>query len=64
MYLTIRFIPESPRWLLAMGKVDETMEILQKASKINKHPLPVNMDKILNQVNGNKIKTRCLNIWS
>lgn len=46
-----RFIPESPRWLLAMGKVDETMEVLQKAAKVNKHPLPENMDKIINQVN-------------
>lgn len=46
----IRFVPESPRWLLAMGRVDETMEVLEKASKINKHPLPVNMDKILKQV--------------
>ncbi|XP_025194418.1 organic cation transporter protein-like isoform X1 [Melanaphis sacchari] len=43
------FVPESPRWLLAMGKVEETMEVLQKASKINKHPLPANMDKILKQ---------------
>lgn len=43
------FVPESPRWLLAMGRVEETMEVLQKASKINKHPLPVNMDKILKQ---------------
>lgn len=33
-----------------MGKVDETLAVLQKASKINKHPLPPNMDKILNQV--------------
>ncbi|XP_015368537.1 PREDICTED: organic cation transporter protein-like isoform X2 [Diuraphis noxia] len=43
------FVPESPRWLLAMGRVEETMEVLEKASKINKHPLPVNMDKILKQ---------------
>lgn len=43
------FIPESPRWLLAMGKVDETMVVLRKASEMNKHPLPANMDKILNQ---------------
>lgn len=50
MTICIRFIPESPRWLLAMGKVDETMEVLKKASKMNKHPLPANMDKILNQV--------------
>ncbi|KAL5233088.1 hypothetical protein ACI65C_000498 [Semiaphis heraclei] len=43
------FVPESPRWLLAMGRVEETMEVLEKASKINKHPLPANMDKILKQ---------------
>ncbi|KAL4112310.1 hypothetical protein QTP88_016122 [Uroleucon formosanum] len=43
------FVPESPRWLLAMGRVDETMEVLEKASKINKHPLPANIDKILKQ---------------
>lgn len=49
----IRFIPESPRWLLAMGKVNETMEVLKKASKMNKHPLPANMDKVLNQVSLN-----------
>lgn len=57
MRIWFRFIPESPRWLLAMGKVNETMEVLNKASKINKHPLPVNMDKILNQVNLNEFKT-------
>lgn len=33
-----------------MGKVDETMVVLRKASEMNKHPLPANMDKILNQV--------------
>lgn len=54
----IRFVPESPRWLLAMGRVEETMEVLQKASKINKHPLPVNMDKILKQVS-KKLKSHC-----
>jgi len=50
LYGFIRFVPESPRWLLAMGRVEETMEVLEKASKINKHPLPANMDKILKQV--------------
>ncbi|XP_050532537.1 organic cation transporter protein-like isoform X1 [Daktulosphaira vitifoliae] len=41
------FIPESPRWLLAMGKVEETMDVLRKASKINNQPLPDNIDKII-----------------
>lgn len=49
-YYWFRFIPESPRWLLAMGKVKETKEVLLKASKINNIPLPENIDKILNQV--------------
>lgn len=40
-----------------MGKVEETMEVLRKASKINNQPLPPNMDKIINQVSKNMYKT-------
>ncbi|KAJ3665869.1 hypothetical protein Zmor_001334 [Zophobas morio] len=40
-------LPESPRWLLAMGRTNEVMIILQKAAKWNRKELPVNIDKQL-----------------
>lgn len=45
-----RILPESPRWLLTMGKIDQVMEVLKEAARINKRPLPPNMDKVLKQV--------------
>lgn len=40
-------LPESPRWLLAMGKTQEVMTILKKAAKVNGRELPHNIDKKL-----------------
>ncbi|XP_021942710.1 organic cation transporter protein-like isoform X2 [Zootermopsis nevadensis] len=42
-------LPESPRWLLALGRTDEVMVILQEAARINNRPLPPNLDKLLRQ---------------
>nr|CAD7439948.1 unnamed protein product [Timema bartmani] len=42
-------LPESPRWLLAMGRKDEVMLILKEAARVNKRQLPANTDKILQQ---------------
>ncbi|KAJ9582503.1 hypothetical protein L9F63_003196 [Diploptera punctata] len=42
-------LPESPRWLLALGRTEEVMLILQEASRVNKRPLPPSLDKILRQ---------------
>ncbi|KAF5273455.1 hypothetical protein FQA39_LY07472 [Lamprigera yunnana] len=40
-------IPESPLWLLAMGRTQEVVTILQRAAKVNGKQLPQNLDKQL-----------------
>ncbi|KAL0276171.1 UNVERIFIED_CONTAM: hypothetical protein PYX00_003794 [Menopon gallinae] len=43
-------LPESPRWLMAMGKVEDNVEILKEAAQVNKRTLPPNIDKLLQQL--------------
>ncbi|GJQ74449.1 hypothetical protein Trydic_g21319 [Trypoxylus dichotomus] len=40
-------LPESPRWLHAMGRTKELREVLQHAAHINRKPLPENFEKLL-----------------
>ncbi|XP_030027828.2 organic cation transporter protein isoform X1 [Manduca sexta] len=40
-------LPESPRWLLSMGKTQEAKIILEKAAKFNKRDMPADIDKLL-----------------
>ncbi|XP_072155757.1 organic cation transporter protein isoform X1 [Bemisia tabaci] len=42
-------LPESPRWLLTRGRLEETVEVLEDAARINQTALPPNTDKILKQ---------------
>lgn len=47
----IRWIPNSPRWLLARGYIEETSDILIESAIYNKrqHLLPPNLDQLLEQ---------------
>lgn len=40
-------LPESPRWLLAKGRIEELKKIIETAARWNKRPLPPNYDKLL-----------------
>lgn len=44
---TYWILPESPRWLLALGQTEEVMKILQQAAVVNNRELPPNIDKQL-----------------
>lgn len=49
-FLPARIMPESPRWLLSMGRRDLVIPILQDAARTNKMTLPASLDKHLQQV--------------
>lgn len=41
------FLPESPRWLLAKGRISELKKIIEIAARWNKKTLPPNYEKLL-----------------
>ncbi|CAD1479309.1 unnamed protein product, partial [Heterotrigona itama] len=44
-----RFLPESPRWLLAKGRLGEANDILERLAKVNGKELPISFTQKLRQ---------------
>ena len=54
-----RFVPESPRWLLAHGYIDESFRVIQKyGSKDKNKPVdPEHLKAMLEDIRANQVKT-------
>lgn len=44
------FIPESPRWLLTHGQLNELYQLIEKIARFNKRTLPKNYKNYLEEV--------------
>lgn len=49
--VSFRWIPNSPRWLIARGRIEEARDILIESAIVNdrKHVLPANLEYLLRQ---------------
>lgn len=53
LYYFFRYcVPESPRWLLARGRLDELVALIERAAKMNGRTLPLNYQKSLEAETG------------
>lgn len=45
--LRVRYLPDSPRWMLSHGRIDKTVTILNAGGKKNKRHVPTNLEDLL-----------------
>lgn len=52
-------MPESPRWLLAKGKLEESLKVLEVMAKVNGKQLPNSFQiKLQERVEAEKLKSK------
>lgn len=42
-----RFLPDSPRWMLRHGRIEEARQILIEGGNKNKRRVPINLEEML-----------------
>lgn len=47
LVLYFRIIPDSPRWYLRKGQIQEAKDIILEGARINKLSVPENVDSLL-----------------
>ena len=60
IFLSYRYVLESPRWLMVESRVDEAKAVLRRVAKVNGTELPteeikLNYEKPANSKNGNSL---------
>lgn len=47
LYEIDRYLPDSPRWMLKHGHIEEARRILVEGANKNKRRLPINLEEML-----------------
>lgn len=58
-FLYILVMPESPRWLLAKGKLEEALKVLEVMARVNNKTLPSSFRiRLQERVEADKLRTK------